>query len=151
MKTKSFNKKENWNIEVISRAFILVNNKILLCRQLGRDYYFFPGGHVEFGESTKEALAREIKEELGVSIKNSSFIGAVDNIYNKNNQKHQEINLVFSAQIKKLDVLSKEDHIEFILKDLESFSKEKVLPIVLRDAIVEWLKNKQPFWREYKE
>lgn len=150
MEIKNFNKKESQNIEIISRAFILVDNKVLLCRQVGRDYCFFPGGHVEFGENIKEALMREIKEELGTPIKNLSFIGAVENAYEKNNQKHQEINLVFTGRIEKEDLQSKEDHIEFVLKDLKSFAKEKVLPRTLRDAIVEWLKNKQPFWKECK-
>lgn len=152
MEIKDFNKKENQNIEIISRAFILVGNKVLLCKQVGEDYCFFPGGHVEFGESAKKALTREIQEELGTSVKNLSFIGAVDHAYaDSSNRKHQEINLVFSGRIRKADFQSREDHIEFVLKDLKSFAKEKVLPRTLRDAIVEWLKNKKPFWREWEE
>lgn len=151
MKTKDFNKKESQNIEIISRAFILVDDKVLLCKQVGRDYCFFPGGHVEFGESAKEALMREIKEETGALIQNFNFIGTVEHNWEANNQKHHEINLVFSGRIKKADFQSREDHIEFVLKDLKSFAKEKVLPMILRDALVKWLKNKQPFWREWEE
>jgi len=151
MKINHVNKTRDQNIEIISRVFILVDNKVLLCKQTGGDYYFFPGGHVEFGENTKKALAREIKEELGASVMNLSFIGAVEHIYEDSSQKHHEINLVFSGKIEGTNFQSREDHIEFVLKDLKSFAKEKVLPMTLRDAIVEWLKNKKPFWREWKE
>lgn len=151
MKINHVDKKREQNIEIISRVFILVDNKVLLCRQIGGDYYFLPGGHVEFGERVKKALAREIREELSASIKNLSFIGAVEHIYEDSSQKHHEINLVFSGRIDGTNFQSREDHIEFVLKDLNSFAKEKVLPVTLRDAIVEWLKNKKPFWREYEE
>lgn len=151
MKINHVNKKRDQNIEIISRVFILVGNKVLLCKQIGSDYCFFPGGHVEFGEGAKETLVREIKEETGALIKNLDFIGIVEHHWEVNKQKHHEINLVFSGKIEGTNFQSREDHIEFVLKDLKSFAKEKVLPRTLRDAIVEWLKNKKPFWREYEE
>ncbi|MCD6233110.1 NUDIX domain-containing protein [bacterium] len=56
-------------ISVLVRAVIEVKGKILVCKKKGNKYYFFPGGHIEFGESAKKALKREIKEELGLNIK----------------------------------------------------------------------------------
>jgi 8-oxo-dGTP diphosphatase len=38
----------------------------------------FPGGHVEHGENLKEALARELKEELAVSLANCELIAEID-------------------------------------------------------------------------
>lgn len=35
----------------------------------------FPGGHIEEGETEKEALFREMKEELGIKIKQYHFLG----------------------------------------------------------------------------
>jgi len=133
-------------IEIISRVFILVGNKVLLCRQVGGDYYFLPGGHVGFGESAMEALMREIKEELGILVKNLSFIGIVEHSYKDSSQKkHHEINLVFSGHAEEKNFQSREDHIEYVLKDLKSFARERILPIALRDALVKWLKTKKPF------
>jgi len=134
------------NFEVCVRAIIQQRDKILVCRNKERGYYFFPGGHLNFEESIKEALFREIKEELDINIKNYLFIGMVDNIYEEENQKHHEINLVFNVIPDKISEKSKENHIDFIFFDKNRFSKEKVLPIALQKAILGWLKNKKVFW-----
>ncbi len=36
----------------------------------------FPGGGIEFGENIKEALIREVKEEVGLDIKIGKIVGA---------------------------------------------------------------------------
>lgn len=40
-----------------------------------QDYWVLPGGHVEYGERVEKALRREMKEELGISIKSQKLIG----------------------------------------------------------------------------
>ncbi len=34
-----------------------------------------PGGHVETGESVEDAIVREMREELGIAVKKTRFIG----------------------------------------------------------------------------
>lgn len=48
------------------RAIIQEDNKLLVVRHTGKDYYSLPGGHLDFGESIKNCIEREIIEELGV-------------------------------------------------------------------------------------
>jgi 8-oxo-dGTP diphosphatase len=81
--------------EICIRAIIQEKGKILVCFHKKENIYFFPGGHLEFGESIPHALKREIKEELGIKIKKFSLIGLVDNFYEEEGKKHHEINLVF--------------------------------------------------------
>jgi len=133
-------------IEILVRAIIQNNGKVLVCRKIGKRYYFFPGGHITFGENIKQALAREIKEELGLFIKDYSFIGALENIYIEDLEKHHEIILVFEVKVDNLKLQSKENHLEFFLKDEKEFIKEKVLPATLKRAVLKWLKDKKPFW-----
>lgn len=118
----------------------------MVCKKTGKEYYFFPGGHIEFGENTKEALAREIKEELGLTIKKHSFIGSSEHMFIEEGKKHHEINLAFEVEVNKLKIRSREDHIEFFLKSTKELTKEKVLPIALTKAVLKWLKDKKPFW-----
>jgi len=51
------------------RGIILKNKQILLVTGHGADFYWTPGGGVEFNETIIETLHREIKEELGVLVK----------------------------------------------------------------------------------
>lgn len=51
-------------MKLASRAIILHNNKILLVKHRGRDFYSLPGGKVDPGEDIQTAMVRELKEEL---------------------------------------------------------------------------------------
>jgi 8-oxo-dGTP diphosphatase len=143
---------KNKNIfEICARAIIIRNGKLLVCRIKGNDHHFFPGGHVEFGETAKQALERELKEELGVKAKKFGYIGTMENIYSEHGNKHHEINLVFKAGDGKFAAESKEDHLVYKFVDLKSLKKEKIYPLVLRDAISKWLKDKKNFWMSFSE
>jgi ADP-ribose pyrophosphatase YjhB (NUDIX family) len=138
--------------EVIARAVIIENGKILLCRNPILKYYFFPGGHVEFGEDIKKALARELKEELGVKTLKMEFLGIVDNIYTEYGDKHHEINFVFKTKINKIHTKNKEDNrrFYFALLDMKEYKKNKVNPVALSKQILKWQKDKKFFWVSQK-
>jgi 8-oxo-dGTP diphosphatase len=58
--------------EVIVAGVIVMDSRILLCyrspgRRWYRDVWDLPGGHVEVGESSADALKRELLEELGIA------------------------------------------------------------------------------------
>ena len=45
------------------RAVIIKNDHVLLAYSPERDFYFYIGGKIDFGETIKEAFSRELKEE----------------------------------------------------------------------------------------
>lgn len=53
-------------MKLAARALIIHENKILLVRHRGRDFYALPGGHIDGEEAIQDAMKRELVEELGV-------------------------------------------------------------------------------------
>lgn len=53
-------------------GLILKNNQVLVIRRVkaGEEYWLFPGGGVEKGESNLEAALREIREETSLELAN---------------------------------------------------------------------------------
>ena len=54
------------NFIIRCRAIILHEDKLLVVRHTGQDFYALPGGKLEFGETMPECIIREITEELGI-------------------------------------------------------------------------------------
>lgn len=132
--------------EIIVRALIMNRGRILVCQTEGKDYFFLPGGHVEFGENMRKALVRELNEELGVKPRKTKFIGSVENIFEQKGKLNHEINFVFFTEIDEEDVDAKEDHLTFRWFLPHDLIEEKFVPPVLRNAVLKWLSDKKPFF-----
>ena len=50
-------------------GIIIVERKILVTREKGESIFVSPGGTVKNGESPKETVIRELKEEVGISVR----------------------------------------------------------------------------------
>ena len=59
---------------------IMCEGDVLLIKSLLRGWEY-PGGMVEPGETFQEALLREVKEETGVTVEITGFIGICKNVY----------------------------------------------------------------------
>lgn len=51
-----------------ARAVIISGNKIAMVHSLKYDYYKFPGGGIEKGETPEQAVIRETREEAGLAV-----------------------------------------------------------------------------------
>ncbi len=60
--------KEEIDEEVIRVKGLLINDKNEILLGYSNNTYQFPGGHLEFGETIKDCLKREIKEETGMDV-----------------------------------------------------------------------------------
>ena len=117
-------------IETIARGVCVRGGKVLLCRAKGSATTYLPGGHIEFGEKGKEALVREIREELGVESRAGEMIGVVENSFVQHGKPHAEINLVYELEIPpEAECKSQEDWIGFEWCDADALDGAKLLPV----------------------
>ena len=89
-------------IEIIARGVCIREGRLLLCRAKGGKTTYLPGGHVEFGETGRQALVREVREELGAASETGAFLGCVENAFLQHGKPHAEVNLVYALDVPSL-------------------------------------------------
>jgi 8-oxo-dGTP diphosphatase len=133
-------------IEIISRAFIIRGDEVLLCRVKSKENHFFPGGHVELGENADDALRRELEEEIGKKLTQVKFVGICENTFEFKKRQHQEVNLVFEANVNSQKFSVLENHLEFGWYSLEKAKSMNILPMKLKKQFFVWVRDKKNFY-----
>jgi len=111
------------HIEVIARGVCIRANHLLVCRNVAAGYCYLPGGHVEFGETSKEALSRELVEEAGIKPVVGELLGVDECRFEQTGKEgktksRHEVNLLYAMQMlprgtNRVPVPSLEAHIQF--------------------------------------
>ena len=84
--------------KVVTKAIIEYGGKVLVVRDHEDDAVWeLPGGHININENTKQAIEREIKEELGVAIVAGQLIYSEQIIHKGNGLPH--LFLMFAATL----------------------------------------------------
>ena len=137
------NMKRKGLIEVLARGVCVKDGRLLVCHTRGASNTYLPGGHVEFLEKARDALTREIEEEMGLAARIGRFLGGVEHTFVQKGERHSEMNLVFEMSIDKLLASetppSREGHIDFRWAPLSALACSDLEPYTLRGSLVEWL------------
>ena len=130
------------HIETIARGVCVVDGKVLLCLPKDRSYSYLPGGHIEFGETGREALVREMKEETGLDATAGKLLGVVESRFVQKGEPHCEINLVYEMKVelptaidgnRQQTVAALEDWICFDWVDCGKIDDAKLLPEEMKE------------------
>ncbi|OCA90451.1 DNA mismatch repair protein MutT [Bacillus sp. FJAT-27225] len=107
-------------IRPISICLFSKNDSILVCEgfdEVKQDYFYRPiGGGIEYGETSADAIKREVLEEIGAEIKNLNYLGTIENIFTFNGDLGHEVVFVYDAEFvdtsfyEKTAFLGKEDN-----------------------------------------
>lgn len=130
-------------IEVIVRAVIFdeSHEHLLFCAPTNKEYYYLPGGHAEYGETSPKALRREIAEETEIQTDESTylFLDISEETFVQNGEKHQELNLYYRVpQVFPTEVISKEEDIIYTWISVKEFYKFNILPRSVTSLCRDW-------------
>jgi len=113
----------------VSLKAVILDDKgyVLVVKERGRDWWDIPGGGLEHGESIKEALTRELHEEVALKA-NFEFetILAEDPHYQKSNNLYQ-MRITFLVKPEDLDVGVGEDSDEVQFVDPNTFEYSELI------------------------
>ena len=138
---------EEKHIETIARGVCVVDGKVLLCLPKDRSYSYLPGGHIEFGETGREALVREMKEETGLDATAGRLLGVVESRFVQKGEMHCEINLIYEmkvegfgkskskGEVEQWNVSSCEDWICFDWVDCGKIDDARLLPEEMKEYV----------------
>jgi ADP-ribose pyrophosphatase YjhB (NUDIX family) len=139
------NQRGNRYFHVLVRGIIIDSGYLLVAHAKNADNTFLPGGHLEFNESLKKALAREVKEEIGIDCIIDEYIGCIEAQWNDNDIdgskgkdiKNQSIDHIFTIKglNKQMEIKSKENHLEFYWIKINEMDKENLLPNSMRKIV----------------
>lgn len=134
-------------------AIFIYDNKLLV-NKYDDDSYCLPGGYVEIGETSEEAIKRELMEEINLNFNIDSFAGITENFFvNIRGEKTHGLDFYYKVSLKDPNDISKIDyervendkegivyhHLKWI--DIKELNKIKLLPLVIRDDITSNVKN----------
>ncbi len=123
-------------IETIARGVCILDGRLLLCKAKGGKTSYLPGGHIEFGETGRQALVREMREETGLAATTGRFLGCLENSFEQHGKPHAEINLIYELKITDeaaaRAVKAQEDWIEFLWCPLAELASANLLPVAFQ-------------------
>ena len=86
-----------FNYRVVGVA--IHENRVFLHQGEGEDFWTFPGGRAEFGESAEQTLKREMMEELDVEVEVVRLLWFVENFFTYTDIQYHEIALYFLMRL----------------------------------------------------
>lgn len=121
--------------EVVVRAIIVIRDRILLQRNIRRDEYALSGGHIELGETSKQSLVRELREEGGIDIEVGKLAYMKENFSKHQGQSPRNGTVFFVRNDQRAFLESRENHIDSWVVCLEDLAKRDIQPEFLRTAL----------------
>ena len=129
---------------------IFIRDNKLLVNKYEENSYCLPGGYVEIGETSMEAMLRELKEELNLDFDIINFAGVMENFFtNLKGQKTHGLDFYYYVKLKndndfqlidynriEIDKGNIVQH-QFSWIELDKLMSSKILPLEIRKIIKE--------------
>ena len=116
---------------------LIKDNKILLTK--GGDDYSLPGGHSQIGETSRETIIREFKEETGLDVEPLNVISTYENFWKWDDKDCHQLCIYYRLNMKDetQELISCPDtnDTKFVWVDLEELNNIKLYPLGIAKLI----------------
>lgn len=133
---------ENERFNVRSAAIIRHQDNYLISKRNDKDYYSILGGRINFGEDSKAAVLREIREELGWDLSDAKLVRIMENFFSySDGTKFHEYLFVYLMNVseeyfKKGDFINLENpNMHMLWYKKEDYLKLNIKPLVIKDVL----------------
>lgn len=107
-------------------------------------HYAFIGGEYELGDTFDERLRKEFEEETSARVVSAEYLFVVENCFLVKEGLVQTLEHYFEVVLDKVDVVSREAHLEQLWLPEDVFAVADVRPTIVRDAL------SSPDWRSMR-
>lgn len=137
---------EDYLLNVRASGIIIHDNKILLHKNINEEHYALIGGRVAIGESSEEALKREVMEEMGKEVDIIENLTTVENFFQMKDSKYYEILFVHRLEFKDEDDkkiletiknVEGKDYLKYEWIDIDEIEKYPLKPKVIKEMLKE--------------
>ena len=90
---------ENVILNIKVNVIIKTVGGVLLEKHENKSYLFLVGGRMKAGESSLEAVHREVIEETGIKLKNAKFLTVIENFFDVKEGAFQEISFLYEGEL----------------------------------------------------
>lgn len=95
-------------------AIIVQNGKLLVTKDDSAEHYYLPGGRVTMREKAEDALTRELKEELGVTVAPERAVWIAQSFFTPTGkkQRYHELCTYFTVDASGTDLITRGDRFD---------------------------------------
>lgn len=135
---------EDYKLNIRAAAVIIHNNKILIHKNVNEDHCTLPGGRIEIGESSKQTVIRELKEELGKETDIIGYIGTIENFFETNEKKYHELLFIHNVEFmndedKKINYtmhnIEGKEYLKYEWLDIDKIEEYNIVPKCLKNIL----------------
>ena len=115
-------------------------NKIMLNKVKEQDYWFIPGGRIEGGEDSKNAIRREMKEKIDQNIIIEKYMFTIENFFQENDKKYHELGIYYHINVPEIwdgikTINEAGTIIEYKWIDIDSLNNINVYPEIIKQIV----------------
>ena len=139
--------KKRLNVRVA--GIIEQNGHLLAVKETGEDAYYLPGGRVQLGEQTGDAIFREMEEELGKPVGSAELVYVAESFFDRFDARYHEYGFYYRVEVPDWVPFHPEDCVltgvddgveldfRWIKQDLGDFTRKNLYPIKMREHLLE--------------